>query len=258
MKLFITLIGFFISAVASAAPGDYIKSASDVTADELNALVTLQPTTKGIYFSAAEVKAVSSEITKIKNQFSEVQQINDDAADAASFSSALMMLEPEVLTPLLPKITALTNKQLPSPVYISGKVDCLKTMSEMLDIKNLTNLVTVESANAHYSASAGAVSLEVMFFEIKMHNLINISALAKALNPLHEMRYLEGNGMIGDGNRIRRQVLDNQNVAYVFSKGSGDCPSGCTEWQNFRFKINSSTGEITKTGEDSDFPLKFN
>ncbi len=65
---------------------------------------------------------------------------------------------------------------------------------------------------------------------------LNTVALARQFSPAPGVRFAEPNGVIGDGDDIEA-VRDRRGWTLTFSRGSGDCPAGCTERVYWTFRV---------------------
>lgn len=237
----------------STSSDRFAKPKSQISQEELNAISLLAEETKTIYFSASAVAQIASEISSIKKMYTEVEKINDFAAIPTPYSELLIGFTDSTQASLLPVVKKVA--QIPDEVkkYMSGLADISSAVSSMKDVQGLMQAVPVSSIGAHYSVGPRS-PLHILYAMAELETVVNVKALAASLKIGNEIRYIEGNGMMGDGNHIKRMVVDSQTVSYVFSIGGGDCPAGCTQWTNYRFKLNTKTGQIVKLGVDHGFP----
>ncbi len=73
-------------------------------------------------------------------------------------------------------------------------------------------------------------------FILRSENFINTEEFAKAISNIEGIRLVEPEGYFGDGDRIYVSG-DSKKQLITFSKGYGDCPSGCIHRANINFEI---------------------
>ncbi len=92
---------------------------------------------------------------------------------------------------------------------------------------------------------------------IRSDSPINTKDLAFIFSQIDGVKMAEPNGMAGDGNDIRWTSGGKTGMALRFSKGWGDCPSGCIHRANWTFYVPES-GEMTYQGQSGDDPKTAN
>jgi hypothetical protein len=72
------------------------------------------------------------------------------------------------------------------------------------------------------------------FVEIRSTEILHSGRLAAEYRTLPGVRYSHPNNLVGDGSNIY-PGLEGSRARYLFRKGGGDCPSGCTENEYWYF-----------------------
>ncbi|MDD5134744.1 MAG: hypothetical protein PHP01_04980 [Phycisphaerae bacterium] len=101
--------------------------------------------------------------------------------------------------------------------YLNGQYHALDELNELYGV------IEIETHFSSYS-----------FLLLTFNQVYNIPLLAQIYIDAQPegVRYVEGNGMIGDGSTIVAEM-----PFYIFIKKWGDCPSGCTGYECWSFKI---------------------
>lgn len=86
---------------------------------------------------------------------------------------------------------------------------------------------------------------------------VNTKELAFVLTSIEGIKLAEPDGMAGDGDNIEWGAEGKNHMALKFSKGAGDCPSGCIYrkywifyWQDGNLTYNGTRGELPAEGEE--------
>ena len=99
-------------------------------------------------------------------------------------------------------------------------------------------------------ASASPVLEDTAFIELGGKRL-NVELLAKEYLELPNIHYTEAFGVL-DGSYICLQI-EGGTHHYLFARGGGDCPSGCTEWDHYEIDVDVG-GTVTLVAESSELP----
>jgi len=78
----------------------------------------------------------------------------------------------------------------------------------------------------------------------------NADELVKVYSQLPGVKYAEADRMVGDGDRVVREVKSREIVHYTFSKGWGDCPSGCIHRHFWEIQVEDKKVTLIKEHGD--------
>lgn len=79
-----------------------------------------------------------------------------------------------------------------------------------------------------------------VFFVLRFAQSLNTNPLTERIRAASgKIAIAEINGTFGDGNNIVRRTPDQNDGSrhYIFSRGSGDCPAGCTERTSWEYAV---------------------
>lgn len=79
---------------------------------------------------------------------------------------------------------------------------------------------------------------------------LNLLPVIAQLNSINSILLTEFSTGSFDGNNIEMERLSGQDVFLTFSKGWGDCPSGCIHRKYWKFKIINNSAEFISTYEN--------
>ena len=96
----------------------------------------------------------------------------------------------------------------------------------------------------------------------KCTRIINVRVVCDSLEQFQEVVYAEPQPVVGDGNRIRYNTL-NDEQHFEFQLGWGDCLSGCIYRRIWKFKAKENcvaeySGRVDFIGTDNFFPAPVN
>ena len=84
-----------------------------------------------------------------------------------------------------------------------------------------------------------SANLDYVFFRAGRY--LNVEALSRAFEALDGVGSVSPSGGAGDGDRLEGAVFPNF-TSLLFSIGSGDCPSGCTDRSFYEFRVYPDCG----------------
>jgi|GEM_PF-2445454 len=94
---------------------------------------------------------------------------------------------------------------------------------------------------------------------VSTNQFVNTKELAFVLTSIEGIKLAEPDGVAGDGNNIEWGSEGKNHMALKFSKGTGDCPSGCIYrkywifyWQDGNLTYTGTRGELPSKGADNE------
>jgi hypothetical protein len=123
---------------------------------------------------------------------------------------------------------------------ISASVDTNKLWAEQwLNGDHYTGIMGIDSLIEKYNLDIFINKRRNRYdITIKSNDPINHAALIQKLENTEEFRYVEPDAVIGGGNKISMDFMNNYKI-YKYSLGWGDCPSGCIYHHYWKIKIDN-------------------
>ena len=115
--------------------------------------------------------------------------------------------------------------------------------------ERLTGQSDVDALLEEYELSV-EFEAEQSYALVRSETPINPVALSQQFEGIEGVQYAEQNGYAGDGNDIEATV-EETSVLLTYSRGSGDCPSGCINREAWTYRV-SGDGSVDFVGHDEE------